>query len=158
MTEALNTTSFAVSTETRPPLRVLVVDDDVEAATALSYSLQVLGCQTAVAYGSSMAVQLGGLFKPALVLVDLELAGESGCDVVPPLRSLDGSSQALFVCLADREDADWERRALDAGFDRFVARLIDPLLLNEILKAADERAALLAAVVVAQAAGASKFE
>jgi two-component system cell cycle response regulator DivK len=129
--------------EPPPQLRVLIVDDDVDVATVLSYVLQVLGCHTATAYGSIAAVQIGQLFKPALVLIDLELAGEDGCEVLMPLRALDDLAQTLFVCLAASADPGSERRALEAGFDRFVHKPIDPHTMNEILVAANERRRLL---------------
>ena len=48
--------------QTAAELRVLIVDDDVDAATSFSYVLQILGCKTAVAFGSTMGLRVAQLF------------------------------------------------------------------------------------------------
>src|SRR4051812_4136963 len=58
-----------------PELRALVVDDNVDAATSLSYLLQLLGCKTAVAFGGGMGLRVAQLFQPAIVFLDLDMPG-----------------------------------------------------------------------------------
>jgi CheY-like chemotaxis protein len=123
-----------------PEVRVLVVDDNVDAATSLGYLLQLMGAKTAVAFGGDMALRLARLFQPMLVLVDLRMPGLDGCQVRREARDLPGVEPGtLFVCFsATRDEAD-RQRCLDAGFDYFVSKPVDPAELARILGAAQER-------------------
>ena len=123
-----------------PEVRVLVVDDNVDAATSLGYLLQLMGAKTAVAFGGDMALRLARLFQPMLILVDLRMPGLDGCQVMHEARALPGvEPETLFVCFsATRDEAD-RQRCLDAGFDYFVSKPVDPAELARILGAAQER-------------------
>jgi CheY-like chemotaxis protein len=123
-----------------PEVRVLVVDDNVDAATSLGYLLQLMGAKTAVAFGGDMALRLAQLFQPMLILVDLRMPGLDGCQVMREARALPGvSPRTLFVCFsASRDEAD-RQRCLDAGFDFFVSKPVDPAELAGILGTAQER-------------------
>jgi two-component system CheB/CheR fusion protein len=123
-------------------LRVLVIDDDIDAANSLSYLLQISGYPTAVAYGGKMGLRLAQLFKPALVFLDLRMPGEDGCEVVA--RALrDGTlPPALYVCLTGVSEPAAESQCLAAGFNFFVHKPIQPEALREILRAARSHAGL----------------
>jgi CheY-like chemotaxis protein len=123
-------------------LRALVVDDNVDAATSLSYLLQLLGCKTAVAFGGTMALRVAQLFQPSLVFLDLDMPGQDGCETLVEIRNLGGAvSSALFVCLTGRSEPADEKRCLDAGFDHFVAKPMEPDVLREVLEEAGKKAA-----------------
>lgn len=129
--------------ETGPTeLRVLIVDDDIDTATSFSYVLQILGCKTAVGFGGAMGLRVAQLFQPNLVFLDLGMPGADGCETLIAAKAMEGSvSTAMFVCLTGRSDPAEERRCLDAGFDRFVSKPMDPSLLPELLAEARARAA-----------------
>jgi CheY-like chemotaxis protein len=136
-----------------PELRVLVVDDNVDSAASLGYLLQLLGAKTAVAFGGDMALRLLRLFQPMLVLVDLRMPGLDGCEVLREARAMPGfEPRTLLACFsASRDEAD-RRRCLDAGFDYFVNKPIDPAELARILRAAQERLSAQPSVTPARAA------
>lgn len=139
--EMLNSSHMPAEADAPGELRVLVVDDNVDAATSLSYLLQLLGCTMAVAFGGVMALRVAQLFQPAVVFVDLEMPGPDGYEVLAEAKKLGGPiAGALFVCLTGRGEATDERRCLDAGFDRFVTKPMAPEVLREILMEARQRA------------------
>ena len=117
-------------------LRVLVIDDDIDAANSLSYLLQITGHPTAVAYGGTMGLRIAQLFKPALVFLDLQMAGEDGCEVLAEARRDGTLPRALYICLTGSTEADARDRCLAAGFDFFVPKPMPPEALGEILRAA----------------------
>ena len=123
-------------------LRVLVIDDDIDAANSLSYLLQISGSPTAVAYGGKMGLRIAQLFKPALVFVDLEMPGGDGCDVLTAARRDGTLPPALYVCLTGSTDAAARSKCLDAGFDFFVPKPMQADALGEILGAARSHAGL----------------
>jgi CheY-like chemotaxis protein len=121
-------------------LRVLVIDDNVDTATSMSFLLQMLGCKSAVAYGGTMGLRVAQLFQPGLVFVDLDMPGPDGCETLVALRSLDGAAgQGLMVCLTGK-DAEVDR-CREAGFDRVVLKPMHPDTLAEVLAEARARLA-----------------
>lgn len=124
-----------------PDLRVLIVDDDVDAATSLSYVLQIVGCKTAVAFGGTMGLRVAQLFQPNLCFVDLGMPGSDGLETLRALREIDGPvARAMFVCLTGRNDPEDRQRCIEAGFDHFVTKPMDAKTLPELLALAHERA------------------
>ena len=125
-----------------PELRALVVDDNVDAATSLSYLLQLLGCKTAVGFGGVMGVRVAHLFQPAIVFLDLDMPGPDGCEVLNELKKLEGQiSNVLYVCLTGRSEPGDEERCIAAGFDRFISKPMEPAALHALLGEARDRAA-----------------
>lgn len=135
---------MSVESDSPVEVRALVVDDSVDAATSLAYLLQILDCRTAVAFGGPMALRVAQLFRPAIVFLDLDMPGQDGFEVLAALRKDEGPvATALVVCLSGRSED--ERRCLDAGFDRFVSKPIQPSVLHDLLVEARRRIAVAAA-------------
>lgn len=132
-----------MSLDTSPPeLRVLVIDDNLDAAISFSYLLQVIGCRTSTAFGGEMGARVAHLFQPVLVFIDLNMPGPDGCEVVSQLRQMGGSlAQALCVCLTATGQADDEARCLAAGFDRFLRKPLEPAALADLIDLARRRQA-----------------
>ena len=127
-------------TPAMPEVRVLVVDDNVDAATSLGYLLQLMGAKTAVAFGGDMALRLVQLFRPTLVLVDLRMPGLDGCEVMRQARALPGfEPETCFVCFSASRDEDDRLRCVDAGFEYYLGKPVDPAELARILDAARQR-------------------
>jgi len=115
-------------------LRALVVDGDVENATALSCVLQIAGCKAAVAFGASMATTVAKLLQPTLVLLVEGVLNGSERELVQALRALGGPlSNALFVCLAGKDGDQQAQRWLAAGCDHVVCKPLPSHLLADLL-------------------------
>ncbi|WP_161974510.1 response regulator [Piscinibacter terrae] len=123
-------------------LRALVVDDNIDAATSLGYLLQLLGCKTATAFDGVSALRVAQVFQPGIVFLDLDMPGPDGCEVLAQARALEGPvARALFVCFTGRSEPADERRCLEAGFDRFLPKPMEPAVLQELLSHAHRRLA-----------------
>ncbi len=123
-------------------LRVLVIDDDVDAANSLSYLLQIAGYPTAVAYGGEMGLRIAKLFKPALVFLDLQMPGGDGCEVLAEAKRDGTLPRALYVCLTGSAEPAARNTCLAAGFNFFIPKPMPPEALGEILRAARSHAGL----------------
>lgn len=122
-------------------VRVLVIDDDISAATSTYDLIEVLGCRGAVAFGGRVGRPIANNFKPHLVLVDYEMPLRDGCEVMSDVRSLEGAvARAMFVCVSGHRDSDIEARCLNAGFDRFVTKPMSLSVLKGLIEEARERA------------------
>lgn len=120
-----------------PPLRVLVIDDNVDNAEALCALLEMMGCRTASAFGGKegLAAALG--FDAQLAFIDLEMPGMGGCEVVRHLRASQPPCSARLICLTGRGQADDRRTCLDAGFDDFHTKPLAAESLAKVLAEAN---------------------
>jgi signal transduction histidine kinase/CheY-like chemotaxis protein len=102
--------------------RVLVVDDNVDAANSLAQLLELEGHATEAVYGGREALRRAPTFAPDIVLLDIGLPEVDGYEVARRLRA-DGST-ALLVALTGYGQAEDVRRAHRAGFDAHVTKPI----------------------------------
>jgi CheY-like chemotaxis protein len=109
--------------------RVLVVDDNVDAADSLAQLLRLEGHSTETAFSSRVALERFDSFKPNVVLLDIGLPEMDGYEVAHRLRQRIGMDPVLVVALTgygQREDRD---RAIAAGFDE---HLVKPVGFDEL--------------------------
>jgi len=137
---------MSVSSEPPTELRVLVVDDNIEAATTLCYLLQIAGCRTAIGFGGVMGLRVAQLFQPTLLLLDFDMPGMDGSELLGKLKALPGPiANAVSVCVTGMSDTATEERCRAAGFDHFLTKPIDGEALAVLL--AEARARVSAAQV-----------
>jgi CheY-like chemotaxis protein len=119
--------------ELPPGLRVLIVDDHVDTAQALSVLLTRRNCQVCVAHDGPGGILAARELIPEVFLLDLGLPGIDGYEIARTLRSDPEFKNALFVAISGyAQDAD-HARSLAAGFDHHCAKPVDlPSLLTVI--------------------------
>jgi two-component system CheB/CheR fusion protein len=117
-----------------PPRRVLVVDDDVDAAESLAAVLRLRGHEVAVAHDAAAALDLARRRPPQVALLDLGLpAGVDGCELARRLRREPGLGGVLLVALTGWGREEDRRRALGAGFDDFAVKPVGAEALDGLL-------------------------
>lgn len=117
----MNTTAGA-SGGAAPGHRILLVDDSVDAALALSMLLEALGHEVRTEHDGPRALASLDDFKPDVVVLDIGLPGMNGFDVAREMRKRAATKDALLLALTGwGSDAD-RQRALDAGFDRHLTK------------------------------------
>ncbi len=120
-------------TSERAVRRVLVVDDNRDAADSLVLLLALSGHDVRVANSGGEALDLAGQFEPEVVLLDIGLPDLSGFDVARRLRERSPTAQALIVALTGWGQDDDRRKAVEAGFDWHVTKPADPALITELV-------------------------
>jgi two-component system CheB/CheR fusion protein len=115
-----------------PPLRILVADDNRDAADSLQRILALYGHEVRVAYDGASAVHLGEQFRPRVAILDIGMPGTNGYDVARALRTRHGAEVTLVALTGWGQDAD-RRRAAEAGFDHHLVKPVDPHTLNALL-------------------------
>ncbi len=113
-----------------PSLRVLVVDDNDDAATSLSMLLAMYGHVVEVENRAQAALEKAASFKPQAVLCDLGMPGMSGHEFARRMRQDPQFAGTLLVALTGWGAEDDKRRSREAGFD---AHLIKPASIDEVL-------------------------
>ncbi|HEY2747757.1 MAG TPA: response regulator, partial [Polyangia bacterium] len=115
-------------------LRILVVDDNIDAAEMLAMLLDLLGHQTHLAHTGPAALDATADFQPEVIFLDIGLPGLSGYEVARRLRADGVTARARLVALTGFDGEDEAERARAAGFDRHVVKPIDPFTLESLLR------------------------
>ncbi len=117
-------------------VRVLVVDDNIDAATSLSYVLALAGYNTAVAHDGKRALEVAETMRPVIVLLDIGLPGMSGYEVARRLRAAPWGRDLRLIAVTGWGHESDRAKSLEAGFDAHLTKPIDPeLLLQHIAQA-----------------------
>lgn len=114
--------------------RVLVVDDNSDAAEMLALLLHVEGHDVAVAATGEAALALVETHRPDVVFLDIGLPDMSGYDVARRLRQQSGGERILLVAVTGWGQAEDRRLSKDAGFDRHLTKPVDPQRLLKITR------------------------
>jgi len=119
--------------ETVSPARVLVVEDNRDAAESLQMLLELFGHGVRVAHDGPAALDAARAEAPDIVLMDIGLPGMSGYEVVRHLREQPGMEGATLVALSGYGRDEDKEAALAAGFHLHLTKPIDPDRLQALL-------------------------
>src|SRR4051812_585821 len=117
----------------KPSRRLLVVDDNVDAAASQAALLRVLGHEVEVAYDGETALEKARAFRPDIVLLDLGMPGMDGYEVARRLRASDAGRELKLVAQTGWAQEEDRRRTREAGFDAHLAKPVDVTLLQLVL-------------------------
>jgi signal transduction histidine kinase len=116
-------------------LRVLVADDNVDAAITLQAILEDMGQTVFVVHDGATAVAAAENFQPDLCILDIGMPGMSGLDACRRIRLLGcGQSMTLVACTGWGQPENL-RQSAEAGFDHHWVKPIDPVKLVDLLHA-----------------------
>jgi PAS domain S-box-containing protein len=126
-------TGAAPATEVRPlvPRRVLVVDDNADAARTLDTLLRSLGHETRAAYGGAEALRVAVEFRPDIVLLDIGMPDVDGYEVARQLRNLENQPAFRIVAITGWGQEPDRQKAKEAGFD---VHLVKPVDADELMR------------------------
>ena len=115
----------AVTTALALPSRILVVDDNVDAADLLAELLSIDGHDTAVAYNGAAALAMATQFQPAFIFLDIGLPDMTGYQVALKMREITGLDKVVLIALTGYGQERDRELARDAGFNEHVVKPID---------------------------------
>jgi signal transduction histidine kinase/CheY-like chemotaxis protein len=117
------------------PCRILVVDDNRDAADMLGRLLATQGHKVLVAYDGAEALRESAEFKPQIGLLDIGMPGMDGHQLASELRRQSQSSELFVVAITGWGQEEDRRRALAAGFDAHLTKPADPEQIGALLAA-----------------------
>ncbi|MBC1219205.1 response regulator [Nostoc sp. UCD121] len=108
-------------------LRLLVVDDDPDTRTLLTFLFELDGAEIITAASAGAAIEIMSFFKPDILISDIYLPDENGCSLLMKVRNLEakrGRKIPAIALTASAFDED-RNRALLAGYDIYRCKPID---------------------------------
>jgi len=113
--------------------RVLVVDDNVDAADSLALLLEREGHQVLVAYDGEDALRLYAEQHPEAVVMDIGLPKLNGYEAARAMRMTQGAHPLLLMALTGWGQGEDRRRSQEAGFDHHLVKPVAPRAIHELL-------------------------
>jgi CheY-like chemotaxis protein/two-component sensor histidine kinase len=132
----------AVDTEPRAPVaaavetsgcRVLVVDDNVDAAESVAMFLGMVGHEVKTVNDGIAALASAPVYAPDVVVLDIGLPMLDGYEVAKRLRALPQTAKSLLVAVTGYGSRNDKSRAAEVGFDRFLVKPADPTVLADLI-------------------------
>jgi CheY-like chemotaxis protein len=117
--------------------RILVADDNQDAADSLAMLLEMSGHDVRVVHDGRAALSVAQTFRPDTMLLDIGMPELNGYEVARALRQEPWGSSITLIALTGWGQGSDRQRAIDAGFDRHLTKPIDPDALEAILSQGD---------------------
>lgn len=117
----------------RAKARILVVDDNRDAAESLQMLLQMIGHEVDTAYDGEQALELFAAAPADIVFLDIGLPRMDGYEVAERMRAQSTARQPMLIALTGWGQEEDEQRALNAGFDQHLVKPVEYEQLTELL-------------------------
>src|SRR5262249_20181533 len=121
------------------PSKVLVVDDNIDAAESLALFLRMPGQEVLTAYDGLAALDAASAFLPDMVRVDIGLPRMDGYEVARRLRERPNGEQMLLVALSGYGREEDRLRSREAGFDHHYIKPVELGVFRELFDSLDRR-------------------
>ena len=114
--------------------KVLVVDDNADAAESLAALLSISGHETRMAHDGPEALQQAERFHPDIVFLDIGMPTLDGHETAKQIRKQPWGRDMVLVALTGWGQHEDRRRSKDAGFDHHLVKPADPLVVEKLLE------------------------
>jgi CheY-like chemotaxis protein len=115
------------------PRRILVVDDNRDAADTLAMLLKFLGAEVCTAHEGITALEMLKAFRPSVVLLDLGMPGMDGFEVARRVRQEPAGREMTLIALSGWSQEEDRRRSQEAGIDHHLVKPVDIDALQALL-------------------------
>jgi signal transduction histidine kinase/ActR/RegA family two-component response regulator len=116
------------------PRRILIVDDNADAAQLLSEALEACGCTTRVAHDGPSALTVAERFKPEVALLDIGLPGMDGYELARQFQRMEATAATRLVAITGYGQPSDRKKSNDVGFHEHVVKPVGLDVLREILR------------------------
>jgi PAS domain S-box-containing protein len=124
--------------------RILVTDDNRDAAESLALMLRFSGYEVSIAYGGAEALEIGERDRPRAAIIDIGMPGMSGHEVARRMRLEAWGRNAVLIALTGWGQEQDKQAAKAAGFDAHLTKPVNPddveRVLDQLLNEAAEQA------------------
>ena len=113
--------------------RILIIEDERDAADSLRMLLELVGFEVDVAYTGPQGVEKALRWRPHVVLCDIGLPGLNGYGVAQQLRRNPATSESHLIAITAWGEEKDKQRGREAGFDHFLVKPASPEDLQRVL-------------------------
>lgn len=125
-------------TEHRPK-RLMVIDDNKDAAESMSMLLELWGHEVMCAYDGQSALEAATTFQPDAVFLDIGLPGMDGYEIAERMRELPSVAKTVLVAITGYGQDEDRRRSREAGIDHHLIKPVAPETLHQLLESLEPR-------------------
>lgn len=116
-------------------MRLLIADDNVDAAGSLAAMFELQGHETRVAHSGTDALAAAREFLPHVAFLDIGMPGMNGYEAAIAMRSLPGMTSAVLVALTGWGNESDRARSKAAGFDHHLTKPAEAATIARLLEA-----------------------
>ncbi|WP_266367810.1 response regulator [Tellurirhabdus rosea] len=116
--------------------RILVVDDNVDAATTLALLLRLMGNEVQACFGGREALEIGRDLRPQVIVLDIAMPNLDGYETCQLIRKQPWGADITLIALSGYGQEEDRRHSLKAGFDGHLVKPVDLEALQEMLEGA----------------------
>jgi len=124
---------IAATGATRPVRRILVADDNADAAESLAEVLRLMGNEVQTVGDGVEAVEAAPRFAPDLVMLDIGMPRLNGYEACRRLREQEGGGELVIIAVTGWGQDEDRARSREAGFDLHLTKPVDPLAVEALL-------------------------
>jgi CheY-like chemotaxis protein len=114
--------------------KILVVDDNRDAADTLTMVLELAGHEVRTAYDGTDALRLAEVFLPRVMLLDIGMPLMDGYQAARQIRDRTWGKSMVLVALTGWGQEQDRRRTREAGFDHHLVKPVDPQAISELIE------------------------
>ena len=118
------------------PLHILIVEDNLDGRESMRELLEIWGHRVEIAENGLQGVEKALSDQPDVALIDIGLPGIDGNEVARRIRAAFGTGHMELIAMTGYGQPEDRRRALQAGFDSYLVKPVDPSHLSRLLAAA----------------------
>lgn len=116
-----------------PARRVLIIDDNRDAAMSLAVLIRTMGHQAEVAFNGDSALEIAPRFRPEIIFLDLVLPDCDGCDLAREVRQQPGPESMRIFAVTGYGGEVEQRRSTEAGCEAHLVKPVDPRFVESLL-------------------------
>lgn len=113
--------------------RVLVADDNQDAASSMTMMLRLMGHEVFTAFDGQEAVELAAVQKPEAILLDIGMPRLNGLDAAKEIREQPWGRSILLIAVTGLSADEDKARSKAAGFDYHLVKPASPAFLEQLL-------------------------
>jgi CheY-like chemotaxis protein len=114
--------------------RILVADDNIDAASSLGMLLEMMGHEVCIVHDGVEAVEKATTFRPDIILIDLGMPQLNGYEACARIREQPSNKRTLIVALTGWTQEDKKQRSQRAGFDLHLIKPVELPALEQLLR------------------------
>jgi two-component system CheB/CheR fusion protein len=119
--------------------RVLIADDNADAASSLAVILHIMGNEVLTAHDGVQAVEAAAAFRPDVILLDIGMPKMNGLDACRKIREQSANAGTVLIAMTGWGQDEDKDRSREAGFDLHLVKPVEPADLEKVLNALPAR-------------------